>query len=83
MSKESLKYNRSINPRTLNLQWCQSGEPPKLKEKIILLGSEGSKFLLLCQPTTQSGPSAGIMQISFSVVKVMGVNCSYSTVGPR
>ena len=53
VSKELLiNYDGSINPRILNLKWCLSGEPHILEEKIILSGSEDSKFLLLCQPTT-------------------------------
>ena len=43
----------------LQLDWCQDGEPQRWSEKILLKGSEDSKFLLLSQPTAPIGASSG------------------------
>ena len=40
-----------LHPRKLQLEWCRDGVPLRLKENVILTGSEDEKFLLLIQPT--------------------------------
>ena len=52
MANRSYTGPKGLNPRMLRLQWCLDGEPQQWDERIILTGSEDSKFLLLSQPTS-------------------------------
>ena len=66
MASRSYTGPNGLNPRMLKLEWCQYGEPQRWNEKILLTGSEDSKFLLLSQPTI--GVFLGIFFASFSIL---------------
>ena len=44
-----------LNPRHMRLDWLGEGEPQTLIQKVILKGSEDTKFLTICQPPTPIG----------------------------
>ena len=44
-----------LPPRMLMLKWTGEGKPKMLKQKIILAGSKGSKYLVLRWPAFFSG----------------------------
>ena len=41
-----------LDPRLLRLEWVGEGEPQRLIQKVVLRGSEDSKFLTICYPPT-------------------------------
>ena len=45
----------------LKLEWCGEGEPKRLKQRIVLVGSKGSKCLVLSWPPLFTGTSYELM----------------------
>ena len=53
--KEVTEFKDEVIPRLLRLKWVGEGEPQDLLQKVVLKGSEGSKFLMVCQPIAPTG----------------------------
>ena len=53
--KEVTEFKVKVIPCLLQLKWVGEKEPQDLLQKVVLKGSENSKFLMICQPPGPTG----------------------------